>query len=479
MMLRRRTLLKTMATAAGAVLLQPFYSQLARAGSSPSPKRFVFITEGNCFEPVTVLSDAARNAYNAANAARPLAAGDRFWPNGYAHEAVIEVGSGAGGSALTSAPALGAFGTDMASKAAVLLGLSSRITGGGHSVQHGTLSSSRTTSGRAGGITIDALLGATPSIRQDTPFDVLRVGVLPGQEVMFNVCAFGPGKSAPMSVNPVSAFNTLFSSVGSPESRTDFAKRRRLLDFATVDVTEALRTFSGGSRERQKLETYLASLEEMISRHQRLLGLEGNLAAVRPEDPSTNPLYQSADPLDHFRAQLALVGAALQGGLTNVAVVAMGPGGGLGMTYDSVLSGVNRHNLHHGSAGDPTLLAAIHEVTRQQVAAIATLAHQLEATPDVAGGTMLDNTAIVFISDNGEQHHSTATDFPTVVLGGSAMGLRTEGRTLLYPGFSKDGHRQVSNLWNTVGHLAGLDLNDFGAEGRNRRAAGPLSELLG
>jgi hypothetical protein len=35
----------------------------------------------------------------------------------------------------------------------------------------------------------------------------------------------------------------------------------------------------------------------------------------------------------------------------------------------------------------------------------------------------------------------------------------------------------VSNLFNTLGHAAGVPLDDFGAEGLTRVAEGPLSEL--
>ena len=95
-------------------------------------------------------------------------------------------------------------------------------------------------------------------------------------------------------------------------------------------------------------------------------------------------------------------------------------------------------------------------------------------------GSMLDNTVIVFISDNGEQHHSTASEFPVVLIGGKNLGLNTGGRTIVYPGVDTggSGHRQVSNLWNTLGHLAGDPLDTFGKEGPYRVATGPLTELL-
>ena len=176
--------------------------------------------------------------------------------------------------------------------------------------------------------------------------------------------------------------------------------------------------------------------------------------------------------------QLDLATSALIGGLSNVCVLGCGTGGDYNLSYPEVISGVKRHDLHHQSGTNPEYLTAIHEVTRRQVNMIADVARRLRDTPDLAGGSMLDHTAIIYLSDNGEQHHSTASEFPVLILGGRGMGLRTGGRTIIYPGLTSDGHRQLSNLWNTLGYLAGEELDDFGKEGRTRRAYGPLSELL-
>ena len=89
------------------------------------------------------------------------------------------------------------------------------------------------------------------------------------------------------------------------------------------------------------------------------------------------------------------------------------------------------------------------------------------------------DTIILYTSDNGEQHHSTASEWPMLLIGGSALGLVTGGRTVVYPGLGKGAHRQVSNLYNTLGHLLGAPVDDFGAEGASRVAEGPLAELMG
>ena len=119
------------------------------------------------------------------------------------------------------------------------------------------------------------------------------------------------------------------------------------------------------------------------------------------------------------------------------------------------------------------------QATENHVSLIADLAATLAVTPEVNGeGTMLDNTIIVYTSDNGEQHHATGAEWPTLIVGGSRMNLRTGGRTVIYPSIRERNNRQLSNLFNTLGHCAGINLNDFGGEGAARKSEEPLSDLL-
>ncbi|MFK8002884.1 MAG: hypothetical protein AB8H86_25170, partial [Polyangiales bacterium] len=88
--------------------------------------------------------------------------------------------------------------------------------------------------------------------------------------------------------------------------------------------------------------------------------------------------------------------------------------------------------------------------------------------------------------DNGCGHHATARDYPTLVVGGSALGLRTGGRALFYPEYKggTEGRRELVNLWSTYGvAVAGGDVDTdgclagFGDSG-SRLAGGVLPELL-
>ena len=91
---------------------------------------------------------------------------------------------------------------------------------------------------------------------------------------------------------------------------------------------------------------------------------------------------------------------------------------------------------------------------------------------------MLDHTVIVFLSDNGSTHHSTAEHWPLLLIGGRALGLRTEGRTIVSPKFGRAGNVRLSQVYNTLGHAAGFDLNDWGGEPDKERYSGPVDALL-
>jgi hypothetical protein len=468
---RRQLLAGAFGTAAGAGLLGPLMRALA---NGTAPCRFVFVVEGNGIEPLTMMSANTKAAIDAQTTSDP---GDlRDYPQLYGHTAPI-VETGDLGTAMALDPLL-SDGTslDLTGLSSVVLGLSSTITGGGHTTNFGALSSTRSTGSRPGGPTIDAVLAADPNVRLGTPFDCIRVGMHSKPEALAtSTCAYAEASAAPIVMDPVLAYNNVFGSVAGAAGQQAFARRGVLLDYAMEDVNATLATFSGGSAERQKLETYLASLESLQARQQTLTSLSGTLSAVAPEDPSTNPLYGTGDPLNDLAAQFELVTAALLGGLTNVAVIASATGGGFDIPYPSLIADVSRHDLHHGS-GDPVWRAVIHEATRQHVVQIAKMARTLAATPE-AGGTMLDNTVIVYLSDNGETHHSSAEEWPLLMVGGQAMGFLNDGRTTVFPGVRESTNRQLSNFWNTIGHAAGQSLNDFGTEGTTRIAYGPLSEL--
>lgn len=279
-------------------------------------------------------------------------------------------------------------------------------------------------------------------------------------------------------MNPSLAYETLFGTlVGGAASGQE---RSQLFDFARDDVRAALQTFKGNSNERVKLERYLASLDALRTRETQLGMMASQVRPLLPPAPGMNPLLMGSgtpDALKWLEAQFQIATASLLGGLTNNVVLASGSSG-FDVRYASLVGGIGRHDLQHGIE-TPANWTAIATVTRKHVELIATLARTLAATPEVgASGSMLDHTAIVFMSDNGEQHHATGVEWPMLLVGGNALGLKTDGRTVVFPGDGAAKNRQVSNVFNTLGHAFGdSSFDQFGMEGPSRIAPGPLSEL--
>lgn len=460
--MKRRTFLKGAAAGLFTPLLNEAFAQTA------TPARLVIVMECNGIYPSAFLSMGARTALGSA------AIGSRRNFNDVYPSSPLTLMGDQLSSALCLDP-LAANGPaiSLVNRAAVVLGLSSTITGGGHSSGTGALSCAV----NGASATFDAVMA--PRLKRTAPFDAIRLGTSSSLvPIVYESCMFGPGKPAGILVNPTLAYDTIFGSIAGGAGSGQ--ERSMLFDFARDDVRAALATFKGNSNERLKLERYLTSLDNLRAREGVLMSMGPSVRPLLPVAPSMNPLLMGSgtpDSMKWLEAQFQIAQTALLGGLTNVVVLASATSG-FDVRYDSALTQSGRHDLQHG-IDIPANWSAIAAVTRKHVELIAGLARTLEATPEVgASGTMLDHTAILYMSDNGEQHHATGIEWPLLLVGGNALGLKTDGRTLVFPRDGASGNRQMSNVFNSLGHAFGDSMFDtFGLEGMSRIAPGPLSEI--
>lgn len=463
MTLSRRTLLRS---AAATGLLAPFMREVLAQGTTPA--RLVIVMECNGIYPEAFLSTGARTSLGAA------AIGTRHnFPQVYPSTVRTLTGDALSTALCLNPLAAAGANISLVDRAAVVLGLSGTIAGGGHSSGTGALSCAV----HGAAATIDAVLA--PKLKRTAPFDAIRLGTSSSlTPIVYESCAYGPKKPAGVLVNPTLAYNTIFGSLTGGAGAGQ--ERSMLFDFARDDVQAALATFRGNSNERVKLERYLTSLEGLRSRETQLRSMANAVRPLLPPAPGMNPLLSGTgtpDSMKWLEAQFQIATASLLGGLTNVVVLASASSG-FDVRYDSIIPGVGRHDLQHG-IGNAANWTAIAAVTRKHVELTAALARTLAATPEVgASGSMLDHTVILYLSDNGEQHHATATEWPMLLLGGNALGMKTDGRTVVFPADGAANNRQVSNVFNTLGHAFGdASFNTFGLEGTSRIAPGPLSEL--
>jgi hypothetical protein len=218
-------------------------------------------------------------------------------------------------------------------------------------------------------------------------------------------------------------------------------------------------------RERQKLDEYVASLASLEAR------LAANAAAAAKGSCGVAPPASSAggqNPEDVTLLHIDIMTAALTCGVTNVAVFTQ-----LGLaTYYKRLGGPTIASLHgvghgHGDGVVPpgiwTKIRAFH--TEQ----IARLAKGLEATRE-GDRSLLDDTAIVWLNDNGYTHHAIGRDFPAVIIGNAGGGLKTDGR------FIRFAPRGAPDLYCALLQNFGASWDGFGKG--NEAVKGPPRELI-
>jgi hypothetical protein len=98
----------------------------------------------------------------------------------------------------------------------------------------------------------------------------------------------------------------------------------------------------------------------------------------------------------------------------------------------------------------------------------------LEATPEDSG-SMMDNTLIVYSSNNAEKQHSDGATWPFVLLGNGGGRFKT-GR------FTNITERPINDLYTTFLRGVGASVDHFNLDNNmaniTHSKAGPIEELL-
>lgn len=507
-MISRRRFLQGLSLGALSPMVMPLMRYVSANENQNLATRFIFVVEGNGIEPVNLLSSAARQDIDSWSAAEAIG-NSRVFTSRYTNDAprlITSSDMSAMHSGFSDARSLDALGgaSSLEQDTAAVFGLSNTIAhaGDNHTASYGALACVKPT-GVPNTPTIDHLLAQLDAVRGvgesmdgrgRTPFDALRYGIHGGSsQFAYGLCARGNGEALPVLTRPDTAYQNLFGPISTGETRRRFNARNKMLAFAQKDADRVLRTLPSGSDEYARLEIYLRSLVELEESYS-LLGSDywrGELGRVLPdygpgEIPTPGmPAFDSPHPFDQLTLQFEVGMAAILGGLTNMLVLSSGAAGNWDINHTSLsFPGITedipgRHKSLHNGGGkdiDDKWAEYPRQVTRRNVDMIATMARRLKSVPE-GDGTMLDRTLIVYMSNNGETHHSTKGEWPLLLIGGKGLGFKTDGRTVVYPRYGSDNNRRMSNLFNTMSHAARNELNDFGAENLAPERQGELTEL--
>ena len=452
--IHRRSVIKGITLGAGAVVLQPFLNALAaEARGEAPPQRIVFVIESNGLWPKHLRPKSLDTKKE-----------DQWLEASLADHELPEPIS-----------PLAPFKDRMS----IIQNLSCKHAFPNHGSGYGALGCYNARASQANGghndplaQTVDhALAGSLPGI-----IPVVGLGVNHNPEAVFanTVSVVARKRPLPIVCKPDVAFGSLFGSVAEGNAGKVFQSRNKLLDWIQSDIKRVQSELP--AMDREKLDIYLDTFEQMRSRQDKVAAIKDRLKANLPALDKFNSKLQT----ERFEAQCAVAVAALASRLTNVAVIdaACGPHGyktwtELGVTLDE-------HAIGHTHPDSPERDKNAIPIRQFHAARVADLAKRLAAIPE-GNGTMLDSTLIIWMSDSAEEHHGQGMQWPLVLVGNLGGKLKTAGRYLQFPKYGEKGHRTLGNFYLSLLNAVGDKREKFGDSDPGLKdidTTGPLTEIL-
>lgn len=263
--------------------------------------------------------------------------------------------------------------------------------------------------------------------------------------------------------DPAVAFENLFADLDLDETQLQLQRQRQhsILDRVAADLT-AFET-QVPAEQRPRLQQHLdgiRAIEEKID-DELLAGCDPTMPAAL--DTNDNSLVPQV-----MRAQMDIIAQALGCGATSVATLQLARAGG-DVTPLWPEEGIEVGNGFHGIAHEhylqPENAVALSDalaLERWYSSQFAYLLGQLDAVPDVDGGTLLDHTLVVHVKELGRRHGTANMTY--VVAGGP--DIVTGNR------YTNFGGRAHNDLLLTLCQKMGLADTTFGDPSM---VTGPLS----
>jgi hypothetical protein len=260
------------------------------------------------------------------------------------------------------------------------------------------------------------------------------------------------GKPIPAENNPRRVFDRLFRGDAGSASTQKAAldNRLRLVD-AVLEGTRSLNRQLGQS-DREKMEQYLTSLDEIEA---RLTASEKWIEIpLKPQDYSHLNLDASSEgePHEYYRNMFDLIALAFDADITRSVSFMLNREDGMGISDTFPIKlGLSRthHNLSHATDKDGQLAFAKYDLFLSEQ--IAGFLGRLQKYND-AQGSVLDNTIVLFGSGCSTTHNTT--NLPTLIAGGRNMGLK-------HGTFWRTKEALMSNLFLSILHSMGIHQESF------------------
>ncbi|MDX2022536.1 MAG: DUF1552 domain-containing protein [Deltaproteobacteria bacterium] len=320
--------------------------------------------------------------------------------------------------------------------------------------------------GWGAGISIDQHIGNT--LAAGTPFGSLQLGVQANRQYKGDPYSYlsysGPRAPTQSEDDPRKVFAKVFASGDSDAMARAklLARKKSILDLVRDDLARVQSEV--GREDKDKLQTHLASVSEL---EKRLAASGGALGTcVKPAAPPATVQLTGDEQhpvLGNMMSDLAV--GALSCDATRVVTLQWSTAqSGLWPKFAGEFPSWH-HDLSHRT--DDAAVGALVRMQTWYMQQLANLAKKLDAVPD-DGGTLLDNTVILTISEVAVGNTHSFKDLPCLLLGGRNLGLK--GNRLLT--FSNKPH---NDLFLSIANAMGTQDKTFGDPMFN---TGPLAGLF-
>lgn len=438
-MINRRKSLQLIASGLGACLGGTLFPESLHAKSkySGGPKRIIFFLQNQGFDPATCIPAGMKTSGSLAGAKLPL-----------------------------PIQSLEPF----KDRLHIINGLHGRHTSPAHSAFFGALGGYRGSDGvPPSGPTIDFELS---KVLPETILPHLCIGMdsmenMSAKPTVANLSASGAGQPIFMHSNPNHLYQCLYGGISQGEIRKQHEARSTLLD--RIENLASAKGKALPDNEKQRYGKYVQGFHDINGLRQRLSNVSDHLRHFAPEidDRYTNPEFET----DWHDVLLDLGISALKSGITSVLTVGSGRGEifgawkGLGIEQQG-------HNLGHMKQPDNPIWIKIRQYNCRM---LVKLMEELESVPE-GSGSMMDNTLIVYTSNNANAQHTNGANWPIMLLGNCNGAFKTGRFTQL------DGKRPINALYTSILKASGVDVDRFNMSNKLAKkydsSSGPLKEVL-
>ena len=436
--LTRRDVLKGIAAAAfaGPTML-PGLAQAAATGGKKQPKRVIFFMQNQGFDPATAIPAGMKISGSLAKVKLP-----------------------------EPIKALEPY----KERLHIINGLHGMHTSPSHSAFFGALGGYRGSDGvPPSGPTIDYTLSkALP----ETLLPHLCIGMdsienMKGKPTVANLSASGAGQPIFMHSNPNHLYQMLYGGISQGDIRKSHEARSSMFD--RIEQLAAAKGSSLRGSDKQRYGQYVQGFNDINGLRERLGKVSSHLRRFAPkvDEAYSNPEFET----DWHDRILDLGISALKSGITSVLTIGSGRGEifgawkGLGVEQQG-------HNLGHMKQPNNPIWIKIRQYNSRM---LVKLMQELESVPE-GSGTMMDNTLIVYTSNNADYQHTSGKNWPVMLLGNYDGAFKTGCFTQLA------GKRPLNALYTSILRASGVEVDRFNMSEKMAAkfdsGTGPLKEIL-